>query len=525
MSTYRDKLMQRKAQERLQQLQATVEIDIVALATQRNPWQADFIHDTRRHKALFGERRSGKTTLMGIAAIDHGLTHPYSKLLYVGLTSESCQRVMYDEVLSLLVRKYNLPAKLVGGDELRFDNGSILYLIGLDANKKQKEKVRGTKASLILIDEMQSYTQDTSVIINDVLGPAAADTKAAMIIGGTAGNINKKSYWYQITKDNTKVTPINQSILHPEWQVYRCEWEKNNAIDEQTNSPVCDNVREYLTKLQTDHPGIQLTDSYRQEWNAEWITITSALIYRYTEANLLNHPTCTDLSTAARIIMPTAHFLSTATYVLGLDLGYNDPTAMTVCCYNLKYSNKLYVIETFNQSSMLVPEIADKIKSLDKLYHFTYMVGDSSSLQVFETLKQTYSLPIEKANRAGKLSHQLVLNSDLQCRSVVIFPGNDILIDQLASVQWQRQALEEGRYVEDPSFKNDQSDSFLYAHHFSRHLWYEAPNPKPVITTQQEALTLLTKELLTRNRSANGGSIFNQDFSQAGASARRFHGR
>ena len=106
------------------------------------------------------------------------------------------------------------------------------------------------------------------------------------------------------------------------------------------------------------------------------------------------------------------------------------------------------------------------------------MVGDSSSLQVFETLKHTYSLPIEKANRQGKLSHQLVLNSDLQTRSVVLMPGNEELIQQLQSCIWDRKALQDGEYIEDPKYKNDLADSFLYAHHFSRHLWYHAPKPK-----------------------------------------------
>src|SRR5271155_956559 len=130
VSAYRQQLLLRKAAERLAQLQdTTVEIDIVALATKDIPWQAEFIADPETHKALLGERRSAKTSCMGIAATDHALRHPYSKILYIGLTSDSCQRAMYDEVLAKLLRDFPMPAKLVGGDEMRFDNGSIIYLI------------------------------------------------------------------------------------------------------------------------------------------------------------------------------------------------------------------------------------------------------------------------------------------------------------------------------------------------------------------------------------------------------------
>ena len=201
----------------------------VEAATRDVPWQRQFVYDRSPRRALFGERRGGKTSAMGVCAIEKCLARPNSKVIYVGLTQDSCTRVFYDEVLSNFRRRYSLPFDLTGGDTARFANGSLIYLVGLDATKKQKEKVRGLKASRILIDEMQSYTQDTSLIINEVLGPAAADTKADIILGGTAGNALGKNYWYEITRHNTREAPIAPSLLHPEWTVYRCEWQKNTA--------------------------------------------------------------------------------------------------------------------------------------------------------------------------------------------------------------------------------------------------------------------------------------------------------
>ena len=332
--------------------------DFLLTSTANVPWQYNFIQDQTSHKALFGERRGGKTTLMGIAAIYQALLHPYSQILYIGLTQDSCQRTMYDQVLSRLLRSYSIPAKLLNNDQMKFDNGSIIYLIGLDANKKQKEKVRGVKSSLDMIDEMQSYQQDTSLIINEILGPSAADTKAPTILGGTAGNALGKNYWYEITQHNSKDNPISKSVLHPEWTVYRCQWKDNTAIDEMTKERVCDNVSQYLTNLIHQHPGIDQTPSYRQEWNAEWIIETSSLIYRYSPANLLSDPSCTEIDTKQPIPSPSPQFLHNATYILGIDLGYNDPTALSIVAYNLQYSNKLYLIQTFKQSEMLIPQVA-----------------------------------------------------------------------------------------------------------------------------------------------------------------------
>jgi hypothetical protein len=209
---------------------------------------------------------------------------------------------------------------------------------------------------------------------------------------------------------------------------------------------------------------------------------TTALIYHYSTANLIGHSNC-------KYTAPTYEFLLTATYVLGLDLGYNDPTAMTVVAYNNKYSNKLYIIETFQQSEMLIQEVATKIKELDSRYHFSYMVGDSSSLQVFETISQTYSLPIEKANRQGKLSHQLILNSDMKCELVLFMPGNGELINQLETCTWSKSQFETGKYVEDPKHPNDQVDSFLYAFFYSRHLWFK--EPKPILKPEETFLNAI----------------------------------
>ena len=499
------------------QLQVSQSVDLaadfVAQATRDVPWQAEFLADPASRKALFGERRGGKSTEMAIAAINKALSKAYSQVLYIGLTQDSCKRTMYDQVLSRMLRTYNLPAKLVGDDECRFDNGSIIYLIGLDANKKQKEKVRGTKASLILIDEMQSYTQDTALIINEILGPTAADTKAAIIIGGTAGNALGKNYWHEITKDNLKADPstwIADSKMHPEWKVYRCSWSENTAVDEQTGNRVCDNVREYLAELVSKHPGIELTDSYRQEWNAEWILQTSARIYRYEPINsTTNLPSWCQPS-----------FGSETVFGLGLDLGFSpDPNGFVITAYNLKYDNCYYVVKSFQVGELPTQKLAQEIQRLNQQYRFAYAVADAGGMgkQIVVDLNLTYGsmigLNILPADKFGKLAHQNMINSDFLTKQVVIYePDNQALISQLLSVVWGRNALLDGRYEEDPKYSNHLTDDLLYAHFHSRHNWYEAPKPRVFHDpTNQERYAQIVKQLISRNKPTGFGGI---DFSE-----------
>lgn len=468
--TVRDRLRLEAARNRLSQSNMApanpIHERFLKAATKETPWQADIIRSPHLRQAYFGERRAAKTTTMGIAAIERCLRVANSKVLYVGLTQDSVRRIMYDEVFPSLLRAFPdlIDAELIGGDRLRFGNGSIVRLIGLDANSKEKEKVRGFKSSLNILDECQSFVRDTALILNEILGPAAADTGAKTIIGGTAGNSLGENYFYQITRHNTPDNPIAASIMHPEWMVYRFQWQNNTAIDRVSGNRICDNVRKYLDEQKRLHPGIETTDSWRQEWDAEWIVQTSSLIYRFSD----------DLVRPA----PPHFFNDGCVYILGLDLGYNDPTAFTIVAYNSRVSNALHVVSSWAKSEMLIPEVVSKIKELDNQYHFAHMVGDSSSLQVFETLKQNYGFPIEKANRQGKLSHQQVLNGDMQSSAIYFLPGNTELIQQLKTVVWEPKDLKSGKYTEDPKYKNDLSDSFLYAHHFSRHFWYQAPAPK-----------------------------------------------
>lgn len=475
----KQRIYQEELQRREEELYAATSYadDFLSAATKEIPWQQDFVLDQGFHKALFGERRGAKSSVMMLAAIYTCLKTPYSKVLYIGQTLDSVSRTIYDEILEGFQRTFSLPAKLVGKDEMRFNNGSIIYLTATDASKKQKERVRGFKSSLNLIDEMQSHKNDTRILLNEVIGPTAADTKAPTIIGGTAGDNMLASYWFEITQNNTKETPIDYSTKHPEWKVYRCEWSKNTAIDRMTGKKVCDNVREYLEELKAKHPGIENTDAWEQEWNAKWVARKDSLVYHYAH-NALIDPECIDYHTNKHMAFPPRHIVDNMIKVLALDIGSVDECAWAILGYNLVFDNIAYVIESGGKPKMIIDDIVSKLNQLKEQYHPAFWVGDSSNLTVFETLRDKYLFPFEKANRAGKVSHIRILNSDLHTRSVVMMPGNERLIEQLNTIQWDSDKLKEGKYEEDQRYKNDIADCFLYAHNYSRHMWYTAPKPQ-----------------------------------------------
>jgi hypothetical protein len=185
-------------------------------------------------------------------------------------------------------------------------------------------------------------------------------------------------------------------------------------------------------------------------------------------------------------------------------LGFHpDPNAFTITAYNLKFDNRYHVLKSYQRGRITTQEIAAEITRLDQRYHFSYMVADGGAqgAQIVHDLQTTYQLPIQAADKYGKLAHQNMINSDFITQQIIIYqPDNQELIQQLLNVIWDRKALLQGKFVEDTKFPNHLTDSLLYNHHHSRHNWYRAPKPPPTIPNSQERQADLVKQLLQRNK-------------------------
>src|ERR1051326_3109079 len=147
------------------------------------PEQLAFIKNPAKRKKACLTRRSGKSTTTGIYLIQTALNHPKSKSLYVGLTKETAKKVMWHDIFETIILKHKIPAKLVGL-QIRFASGSVIQLTGTDATYKEKEKIRGEKFSLVVIDECQSFTQDLQNLVESVIMPTLTDLDGTLCMIG-----------------------------------------------------------------------------------------------------------------------------------------------------------------------------------------------------------------------------------------------------------------------------------------------------------------------------------------------------
>lgn len=455
------KLLNKIAKQELQQRESVKLPDVLSECFTQ---QLDFINDPAKRKVLCLPRRSGKSTAVAIYIIWVALNNPGLKLLYVNTTKGEAKNVMWHQIFEQIFIRLNIKAELVDTkNEIRFDNGSIIYLYGVDSTPKEMNKLRGKKYGLAVVDECQNYTQDLEQMINQVMGPTLADADATICMIGTPGNSMGEHFWWKINKPNS---------LEKGWKFFTWSWKDNPHVRE--------NMQKHVDQLLKDNPLNAETDWFRQEYLGEWVVTRDARVYKSQDTNYIDS-------------FPNGLLKNGVTYILSLDLGYYDATAFTISVFNKKFDNNLYIIESFKRSHLTITAVAQIIKELQLKYPFMYIVVDAANSQAVEEMRRIHSLPLTAADKLGKEAHISLLNSDFITQNIKILKqNNQDLIKELQTLIWDQKALLLGKHKEDARKENHLTDALLYCHHFSRHYWYSPQ--KPIIDPEEDIINQIEKQ-------------------------------
>ena len=410
--------------------------------------QNDFINDPATLKAVQCTRRAGKSYGAGLYAFKEAYENPGVSVVIIGLTRESVKRIFLKDILSAINKKFNLGATPNLSDlTFTLPNGSIIYLLGVDANPDDMNKLLGQKNRLVIIDESAFFKQDMNKLVYEILRPSMIDYNGTIALISTTSHITNSLY-FDITNNKKKG-----------WSVHKWTAKDNPFISEQWEKEI--------TELKTNNPGIESTPMFKRMYLNEWHIDDELLVYRYKENNNID-------------IIPKAKY----SYVLGIDLGYEDATAMVVCAYS-EHDKNLYVVETFSKSKMIISDVADKIKELDKKYNFDTMVIDNASKQAVEEMRQRYTLPLIPAEKTGKRDYIELLNSDLTLGHIRILPKAQPLVDEWASLVWDERKFRSGKYEEHPTCPNHLSDAFLYAWRYVYNYCAKPKYDKPLPNSEE----------------------------------------
>lgn len=423
------------------------------------PQQINFCNDPSKLKALFCTRRASKSFTAGLYMIKECLENPGINCLFIGLTRMSAKGIIWKDILKVIDRAHSLECMFNGTDlTMTFPNGSVIYLTGVDADEDEMNKLLGKKYRLVCLDEASMYTINLSRLVYGILKPAVADPnqygeRGTICMMGTSSNFTK-GLFYDITTG-----------VEPGWSLHTWTAHDNPYVRIQW--------QEELDEIDRLRPLFKETPLYKQWYLNQWVIDTEKLVYKFnSDKNLFDN-------------RPDKLKPSGWSYVLGVDLGYEDDSAFVLCAFH-ENNPTLFILSTYNKKHMDITDVANKIKEYMGQYLIGKVIVDGSDKQSVEEMRRRHGVPLEAAEKQGKSDFVELLNAELIQAKIKINNKCTNLINELMGLVWKTtgDVIDLPR-KEHPALPNHLCDAFLYAWRYCYQYMSEPIVQRPVMGTKQ----------------------------------------
>lgn len=408
--------------------------------------QLKFISDPARLKALFCTRRAAKSFTIGLYLINTALQNPNSNCLYLGLTRDSAKGIIWKDILRELDQRFKLNASFNGTAlTMTLPNGSVIWTTGADADEAEMNKLLGKKYKLVGIDEASMYSINMNQLVYGILKPATADQRGTICMLGTASNITR-GLFYDVTTGR-----------EPGWSLHSWSAHQNPHIATQW--------QEELDDITKNRPLFTQTPLFRQWYLNEWVVDEDALVYKFSERNLINH---------------LAHYDVPYRYILGIDLGHSpDPSAFVIGAYT-PISPILRIIHAEKHLKMDVTDVANKIKELDAKFSFDVRVIDGSNKMAVEEMNNRHQVRVIAADKTGKEHFINLMNTEFIQGKIQVLMNCPELIEEYKTLVWETdngkvKVSATGARREHPGIPNHLTDAALYMWRYAYTYLYTAP--------------------------------------------------
>ena len=398
--------------------------------------QKDFVLDPSKNKAAVCSRRAGKSYSIAFMLLEHALKNERSINPYITLTRDSGKDILWP-ALHDLDEKLNINLKFrENTGDIVLPNKSKIIIRGSD-DRRQIEKLRGPKYPIAVIDEAQGFPHFLHDLIEDVLEPATLDYDGQIVVTGTPNSACAGPFF-----DLTNTVEG--------WNVHTWTLRENPHIP---------NVTDWLERKREQKGWDENHPTYLREYCGVWIRDSSCLVFEYSDkvnvVDTFDHTLADDWE-----------------WVLGIDLGFNDPTAFVVLAYS-ESINKVYVVESYKESKLIPSVVAAHVEGLRVAYPFSRIVADTGGFGkgYAEEMKTRFAIPVFAAQKRQKANFIEHMNGDLRTGSIQICADkNKDLIEEISLLQWNVDAMERGRMmIDDRRFQDHLSDAFLYAWRECKH--------------------------------------------------------
>jgi len=362
-----------------------------------------------------------------------------------------------------LIEDYSVECKV---DNTRltvsFPNKSRIYIAGAK-DRTEIEKFRGWKLRKCYIDECQSFRTYIKELINDIIIPALRDKRGELYLTGTPGPV-KAGVFYEYSQSKN-------------WRSHH--W---TAFDNPyMHDPPKLDLEEVLREERVIR-GIDESDpSYIRETFGKWIEDSDALVYKFNRT---------------RNIYTTLPTDGEWSYIVGVDIGYNDSDAIAVIGFN-SHHKKVYLVDEHVKNKQNISQLVEVIQYYKDQYNPIRMVMDAGALgkKIQEELRFRHGLHLEAAEKTRKVEFIELLNDDLRTERFKAFE-NSLFQEDCMLVQWDKDS--KIRNPEKPkisdTYHSDICDAVLYAWRECKHYLSEKPVKAPVEGTNDYMKELENRE-------------------------------
>jgi hypothetical protein len=418
--------------------------------------QLAFINDPAKLKVLFCTRRAAKSYTAGAYMISEALKHPNSNCYFIALTRDSAQGIIWKDILKVIDRQLNLginfnETKL----QATFPNGSVIRALGVDVDEDEMHKLLGKKFRLVCIDEASMYTIDMHKLVYGILKPSMTDQRGTICLMGTSSNFTR-GLFYDITNKKELGWSVHTWTAHDNPHVAR-QWQ------------------EELDEIDRLRPLFKETPLFKQWYLNQWVVDTDKLVYKYNiDRNAFKH-------------RPLNLSPNGWTYILGVDLGYEDDSAFVLGAFH-ENDPTLYILKTFNKKHMDITDVANKIKEFRDSSDMPVakVIIDGANKQAVEEITHRHQVALEPADKTGKTDFIEILNAELIQGKIKINDKCTALTQEMMGLVWQT----EGDKIkmprkEHPNLPNHLCDALLYAWRYC-YQYMSAPKDKRTVIGSRE---------------------------------------
>lgn len=410
--------------------------------------QLAFATDPAKFATAVCSVRAGKTVSCAADLIHTALAKPGTTGLYITLARSSAKRIIWAD-LHRINRDYDLEG-IPNESDLSFKFGrSIIYCSGA-SDATEIEKFRGlSNVALAYIDECQAFRSHIKELVEEILIKRLYDTNGRLRLIGTPGPI-PGGYFYEASQS-------------PKWSHHAWTLHSNPWIERKAGCTVAELIRQ-----DCDRKGVTLDDpSIQRECFGRWVLDSSSLLLNYDPArNDYDSPPA-----------------GTYVYILGMDFGFEDADSFSVLGWR-ENSPHTYLIEELVAEKQTYEQMVTNFDSLYRKFPFSKIVADpgGGGKKLIESLKQRYPIPMNIADKQGKIANYGLLNNALRTGRFFAKKGSRFAQDCNLLERDQDKSTPDRTVVKGHS---DAVDSCLYAFRESPAYGFVPPIIKPQLGTPE----------------------------------------